>query len=87
MPNLISLFVVIAISALIGILFHFLYKRRIFGGIYLAIIVSVVGGILGFYYFGTIINWLVINQFNINFISVIIGSILLLWVAAKVTPQ
>ncbi|MGC8766909.1 MAG: hypothetical protein ACP5QP_04345 [Brevinematia bacterium] len=83
MDFFISLIIVILVSAGIGVLFNFFvsskYNYEVIMGYLGAAVFGVIGGILGFYYLTPVINYLVFGT-NINFVAVIIGALLIVWV-------
>lgn len=89
MDFLLSLGIVILVSAGFGVLWNFLLERFYYKSVLLryigAVMVSILGGIIGFYYLNTIVNWLVIGT-NVNFVAVLLGASIALWVATIVNP-
>lgn len=90
MDFLLSLVIVMAVSAVFGVIWNFVLERFYYKSVLLryigAAMVAILGGIIGFYYLTTIVNWLVIGT-NINFIAVLLGASIALWIATKVNPM
>lgn len=86
--SIITLFIVVLVGIGAGVYYHYIIDSGTVGGIWLAVIVGVIGGVLGFFYISGIIKWLVINNpLNIDFVAVLVGSFLFLWILSKISPR
>lgn len=87
MEFLLNLLIVILVSAATGVIFNFVVERKLFTKVVMgyigAVIFGVLGGILGFYYLTPVVNFLALGT-NINFISIILGALIVVWVGLKV---
>ncbi|MCS7298345.1 MAG: hypothetical protein RMJ37_00070 [Spirochaetia bacterium] len=90
MDFLLSLLIVIAVSAAFGFIWNFVserfYGKSVLLGYWGAIALSILGGVIGFYYLGYIVNFLVMGT-NINFIAVLLGASIVLYIAARINPS
>lgn len=90
MDFLLSLGIVISVSAVFGLIWNLLgekfYGKSVLLRYWGAIGVAILGGIIGFYYLTGVVNYLVIGT-NINFVAVLLGASIALWVATKVNPE
>ncbi|MFN4245789.1 MAG: hypothetical protein ACK4F9_06570 [Brevinematia bacterium] len=85
-----NLVIVTAISGAFGWLWNYIgeswYKKSVFMRYWGGIIVGILGGMVGFYYLTSIVNYLVIGT-NINFIAILLGASIALWIATRINPE
>lgn len=83
--QLISLTVKILVGVLSGFVFVKIMKKRMVGHLWGAIIVGVVGSILGSFMDPVIVKlgFLITNDLHVNFVAAFIGAFLLIWIFAK----
>lgn len=84
---LLSIFIVIIIGIIGSLLYIHIHKKDLFGGKRTGLFVGIIGGVLGGFIFDLFfkisflqnlinipyIKYLLVNQFDINFIAVILG--------------
>jgi|GEM_PF-1824297 len=90
MDFVLSLAIVFLFGIAMGVVFWyynyaFNSKETLFG-VWGSIGVGVLGAAIGFFYLSSIVNWLVINPLNVNFVAAFFGAIILLWIGLKVNP-
>ena len=76
----------IGVGALTGLFYLKLLKKPVIGNLWGALIIGVIGGVLGGFFFGTLTKityFLTTNVLSVDFIATLAGSFLLLWFASK----
>ncbi|MGL5956009.1 MAG: hypothetical protein ACRC0X_05335 [Brevinema sp.] len=98
---LLSTLILIVIGIVESYIYIKLDRKDFFGGLKAGIVVGIIGGILGGFMFDLIfklsifqflidtpyIKYLLVNQFDINFIAVILGVWLFLWIYEYVSKH
>ncbi len=90
---LLSAVIFAAVSVVTSLIYIKISKKDFFGGTKIAVLVGVIGGFVGGFMFDILFNvtplyrlinvpyvrYLLVNQFDINFIAVVLGICLFLW--------
>ena len=83
LPQPFPILVQIICGALAGFYFVKLIKRPVLGDLWGAIIVGVIGSVLGGFFLDKIFVFLVDNFFTVDFIATFFGAFLLIWLYSK----
>lgn len=87
LPQPFPILIQIAVGALAGFLYVKVLKKPVFGGIWGALIIGVVGSVLGGFFLNRITNILILNPLTVDFIATLAGAYVLLWVLGKLAHQ
>lgn len=79
----------IAIQVLVGIVSAFYFikiiKKPVFGNLWGAIVVGIIGSVLGGFFLNKFIDILVNNGLTVNFVACFIGAFFFIWLVSKIT--
>lgn len=87
LPQPFPILIQIGVGALAGFLYLKLLKKPVFGNLWGALIVGVIGGVLGGFFLNGITQFLILNPLTVNFIATLLGAYVLLWVFSKLVHQ
>lgn len=82
-----AILIQIAVGVIAGFYFVKVIKKPIFGQLWGAIIVGVIGGVLFGFFSKNITKILVENPLAVDFIGTFFGAFLLIWVFSKIAHQ
>jgi len=85
LPQPFPILIQMLVGALAGFYFVKVIKRPVLGNIWGAIIVGVIGSVLGGFFLDTIIKYMVNSFFAVNFVAALFGGFFLIWVFSKLT--
>ncbi|MCX7821249.1 MAG: CPP1-like family protein [Brevinematales bacterium] len=79
----------ISIQVLVGVVAAFYFikiiKKPVFGNLWGAIVVGIIGSVLGGFFLNKIIDVMVNNGLTVNFVACFIGSFFFIWLVSKIT--
>jgi uncharacterized membrane protein YeaQ/YmgE (transglycosylase-associated protein family) len=88
LPQWIGILIIVIVGALAGLYYVKVIKKPVFGHLWGAIIVGVIGSVLGGYFLDFIIKFMVNNTlFSVDFVATFFGAFLLIWIFSKLAHQ
>lgn len=90
MENALSIIVLIAVGAISGLLYVKVFKKKMIGNVWGALIIGVVGGSLIGFFIIKFERWIPVvtdNKITVGFSAALVGAFFLLWVFSKISPE
>ncbi len=85
MSKLISISIQIIVGLVSAFYFIKIIKKPVFGGMWGAIVVGVIGSVLGGFFLNKVIDFMVNNMFTVNFVACFVGAFFFIWLVSKIT--
>lgn len=86
----VSTIILVAVGAFTGFFYVKVLKKQVLGNVWGAIIIGIVGGVLGGFLLSKVFPQLIFlmdNKLNVDFIATITGALLLVWIFHKITKH
>lgn len=83
----IPILIQIALGAIAGWYYIKIMKRSVFGNLWGAIVVGIIGSVLGCIALDGIFTYLINNPLTVNFVAAFFGAFLLIWIFSKLAHQ
>ncbi len=87
LPQPFPILIQLGVGALAGFLYVKVLKKPVFGQLWGALIVGVIGGVLGGFFLNNVTKFLVLNPLTVDFIATLVGAYILLWLLSKLHHQ
>jgi|YNPMSStandDraft_1061717.scaffolds.fasta_scaffold53287_2 uncharacterized membrane protein YeaQ/YmgE (transglycosylase-associated protein family) len=83
--KIISIIIQCCVGIAAGIYFVKVVKKSVFGHIWGAIVLGIIGSVLGGFFLDSIIVFLTNNMLTVNFVACLVGAFFLIWLVSKIT--
>jgi len=83
--KLISISIQMLVGVLAGIYFVRFIKKPVFGHIWGAVVVGIIGSVLGGFFLDRIVEIMVNNNLTVNFVACLVGAFFFIWLVSKIT--
>ncbi len=86
-PQPIPILIQMLVGAIAGFYYVRIIKRPVFGNLWGAIIVGVIGSVLGGFFLDKIMPYLINNPLSVDFVACFLGSFFIIWIFSKMAHQ
>lgn len=87
LPQPFPILIQIGVGALAGFLYVKVLKKPVLGHMWGAIVVGVIGSVLGGFFLNRVTYFLVNNPLTVDFVATLFGAYILLWLLSKLAHQ
>ncbi|MGC8765277.1 MAG: hypothetical protein ACP5QT_05260 [Brevinematia bacterium] len=83
--KVLSISIQVLVGIVSGVYFVKVVKKPVFGHIWGAMVVGIIGSVLGGFFLDKIIEFMVNNILTVNFVACFIGAFFFIWLISKIT--